>query len=301
MSIMLLQGAVEQGFVYALVALALYLSYRILNIADLTTDGSFVLGCAVSAAATAAGHPVLGLLGGFAAGMAAGFVTAFLHTQMKMQAILAGIITMTGLYTVNLWVMGGRADFPLLKADTIFTAAQQLFGRTWGKLVVVVLITAGVGLLLVLFLKTQIGLCIRATGDNRDMVAASSINPAFTITLGLCIANGCTALSGAVLAQYQMSSNLSLGTGVVVIGLASLIIGEVVLRSGGVVHCVVGAVIGSVIYRVLMVFALRASANPANLKLVSAVIVAVAISWPAITAQFKFAKRKAAANRQKGN
>lgn len=299
MSIMLLQGAVEQGFIYALVALALYLSYRTLDIADLTTDGTFVLGCAVSASLSSLGQPVLGLVGGFGAGLLAGFVTAFLHTRLKIQAILAGIITMTGLYTVNLWVMGGRADLPLLKVDTIFTYTQSLLGESYGKLITVALITCVVGVLLALFLKTQLGLSIRATGDNRDMVSASSIDPSFTITVGLCLANGLTALAGGVLAQYQMSSNLSLGTGVVVIGLASLIIGEVVVRRGGVGRCIAGAIVGSVIYRVLMVFALRASANPANLKLISAVIVAVAIGWPALADRLRLEKRKAAA-KQKG-
>ena len=295
MTAMLLQSAVEQGFIYALVALALYLSYRVLDIADLTTDGTFVLGSAVSAVVAAAGHPALGLVLAFAAGGAAGFVTAFLHTRMKVQAILAGIITMIGLYTINLWTMGNRADLPLLKVDTVFTWAAGVFGAQWNKLILAALITVGVGVLLALFLKTQLGLSIRATGDNRDMVSASSIDPAFTITVGLCIANGCTALSGGVLAQYQMSSSMSLGTGVVVIGLASLIIGEMFTRRGGVWRGVIAAIVGSIVYRVLMVFALRTSANPSNLKLISAVIVAVAISWPALSGWVRLTKRKLAA------
>ena len=295
MTAMLLESAVEQGFIYALVALALYLSYRVLDIADLTTDGTFVLGSAVSAVVAAAGHPALGLVLAFAAGGAAGFVTAFLHTRMKVQAILAGIITMIGLYTINLWTMGNRADLPLLKVDTVFTWAAGVFGAQWNKLILAALITVGVGVLLALFLKTQLGLSIRATGDNRDMVSASSIDPAFTITVGLCIANGCTALSGGVLAQYQMSSSMSLGTGVVVIGLASLIIGEMFTRRGGVWRGVIAAIVGSIVYRVLMVFALRTSANPSNLKLISAVIVAVAISWPALSGWVRLTKRKLAA------
>lgn len=289
---MLLQGAVEQGFIYALVALALYISYRILDIADLTTDGSFVLGCALSASCAAAGHPVLGLFVGIGGGMLAGFVTAFLHTCMKVQAILAGIITMTGLYTINLWAMGGRADLPLLKVTTIFTFTQNLFGRRFGKLITVALFTALVGLLLWLFFKTQLGLSLRATGDNRAMVSASSINPAFTITLGLCLANGCTALAGAILAQYQMASNMSLGTGVVVIGLASLIIGEVLLRRGGVGRGIIGAILGAIVYRILMVIALKNSASPSNMKLVSALIVALAISWPALGDWLRLKKRQ---------
>lgn len=290
-----LLGAVEQGLIYSLVALGLYLSYRVLNVADLTTDGSFTLGAATSAMLTTLGHPVLGLAAAILAGAMAGGVTAFLQTKCKVQPILAGIVTMTGLYSINLMVMGGRQNLPLLKADTVFTWAEGLLGKQFGTLVLALAVVLVVGGGLTAFLGTQLGLSIRATGDNRDMVSASSIDPAFTITVGLCIANGCTALSGGVLAQYQMSSSMSLGTGVVVIGLASLIIGEMFTRRGGVWRGVAAAVIGSIVYRVLMVFALRTSANPSNLKLISAVIVAVAISWPALTAWIRLTRRKLAA------
>lgn len=296
--LLLLKGAVETGFIYALVALALYLSFRVLDIADLTTDGSFVLGSAVSASLCTLGHPVLGLAGGFLAGCAAGFVTAFLHTRMKVQAILAGIITMTGLYTINLWAMGGRADLQLLRVDTVFTKMQLLVGPLAAKLIVTGMIAVGAALLLAFFLKTQLGLSLRATGDNRDMVSASSINPAFTITVGLCIANGLTALSGAVLAQYQMASSVSLGTGVVVIGLASLIIGEVLVGRGGPLRGVLGALLGAVVYRILMVIALKNSPSPSNMKLISALIVGVAISWPAIVQWTKLKKRQRAAKEE---
>lgn len=289
---LMLKGAVETGFIYALVALALYLSFRVLDIADLTTDGTFVLGSAISASITSLGHPVLGLLLGFLGGCCAGFVTAFLHTRLKVQAILAGIITMTGLYTVNLWAMGGRADLQLLRVETVFTKAMAVFGPMAAKLVVAGGITLVAALLLYLFLKTQLGLSLRATGDNKDMVSASSISPAFTITVGLCLANGLTALSGGVLAQYQMASSVSLGTGVVVIGLASLIIGEVITRRGGVFRGVLGAVLGAVAYRILMVIALKNSPSPSNMKLISALIVAVAISWPAIVAWVQLKKRQ---------
>ncbi len=296
--LLLVKGAVETGFIYALVALALYLSFRVLDIADLTTDGSFVLGSAVSASLCTMGHPVLGLVCGFLAGCAAGFVTAFLHTRMKVQAILAGIITMTGLYTINLWAMGGRADLQLLRVDTVFTKMQKLAGPLAAKLIVTGLVVAGAALLLALFLKTQLGLSLRATGDNRDMVSASSIDPAFTITVGLCVANGLTALSGAVLAQYQMASSVSLGAGVVVIGLASLIIGEVLVGRGGPIRGVLGAVLGAVVYRILMVAALKNSPSPSNMKLISALIVAVAISWPAIVQWTKLKKRQRAAKEE---
>ena len=176
-------SALELGFIYALVAMALFLSFRILNIADMSTDGTFTLGCAVSATAAVAGHPVLGLFLAIAAGAASGFVTATLQTRLGVPSILAGIITNTGLYTVNLAVMGFSSNVPMLKTQTIFTMAQALFGDVFPyKLLVAAVITVVVCLLLILFLGTRMGLSIRATGDNPDMVRASSINTAFTIT-----------------------------------------------------------------------------------------------------------------------
>ena len=196
-------SALELGCIYALVALALFLSFRVLNIADMTTDGAFTLGCAVSATAAVAGHPFLGLPLAMLAGAAAGFITAFLQTRLAVPSILAGIITNTGLYTINLAVMGFSSNVPMLKTETIFTAAQALLGDAAPyKLLVAALITVVVCVLLILFLGTRLGLSIRATGDNPDMVRASSINTTFTITVGLCIANAMTSLSGAVLAQY---------------------------------------------------------------------------------------------------
>ena len=235
-------NALELGFIYALVALALFLSFRVLNIADMTTDGAFTLGCAVSATAAVAGHPFLGLPLALLAGAAAGFVTAFLQTRLAVPSILAGIITNTGLYTVNLAVMGFSSNVPMLKTTTIFTVAQSILGENAPyKLLVAALVTVVVCVLLILFLGTRMGLSIRATGDNPDMVRASSINTAFTITVGLCISNAMTALSGAVLAQYQRSADINLGTGMVVIGLASLIIGETLFgRSGMWVKAVAG-------------------------------------------------------------
>ncbi|MCI9529642.1 MAG: ABC transporter permease, partial [Angelakisella sp.] len=195
MSLTVLQGAVEQGFIYSLVALGLYLSYRTLDVADLTTDGSFTLGAACSAILTIGGHPVQGLLLALAAGALAGFVTALLQTRLGVQPILAGIVTMTGLYSVNLMVMGGRSNLNMLKEANVFTAAEGLLGPA-GKLVLAGILALLVGAGLALFLRTQLGLSIRATGDNREMVAASSIDPAFTTTVGLCAANAMVALSG---------------------------------------------------------------------------------------------------------
>lgn len=283
MSMTVITGALELGFIYALVAMALFLSFRVLNIADMTTDGAFTLGCAVSATLAVAGHPFLAIPAAMIAGAAAGYITAFLQTKMGVPSILAGIITNTGLYTINLAVMGFSSNVNMLKTDTIFTFAQGILpdGAPY-KLIVAVLITAVVCALLIMFLQTRVGLSVRATGDNPDMVRASSINTAFTISLGLCCANAMTALSGAVLAQYQRTADINLGTGMVVIGLASLIIGENGFTKRSIYLKAVGAVIGSVIYRFIIAIALRFDLPSEFLKLISAVIVALAISAPYI-------------------
>ena len=294
-------SALELGCIYALVAMALFLSFRVLNIADMTTDGAFTLGCAVSATMAVAGHPVLGLFAAMLAGSAAGFVTSLLQTRLGVPSILAGIITNTGLYTVNLAVMGFSSNVPMLKTNTIFTMLEDALGEDLPtKLLLAALIAAIVCALLVLFLGTRLGLSIRATGDNPDMVRASSINTAFTITVGLCIANALTALSGAVLAQYQRSADINLGTGMVVIGLASLIIGETLFGRGGLWTRAVAAVAGSIIYRFIIALAMRANLPSEALKLISAIIVVLAISAPAIKKGVAFQRRRHAAMHRKG-
>ena len=242
-------SALELGCIYALVALALFLSFRVLNIADMTTDGAFTLGCAVSATFAVAGHPILGLPAAMLAGACAGSVTAFLQTKLQIPSILAGIITNTGLYTVNLAVMGFSSNVNMMKAATVFSMVQPLIGKTFCKLIPVAVLTLCVGFLLALFLEPGLGVSIRATGDNPDMVRSSSINTVSTVTIGLCIANAMTALSGAMLAQYQKTADINLGTGMVIIGLASLIIGETIFGRGGIPAKIVGAVAGSIIYR----------------------------------------------------
>ena len=281
-----IMSALELGCIYALVALALFLSFRILNIADMTTDGTFTLGCAVSATVAVAGYPVLALPLAMLAGAAAGFITALLQTKFRIPSILAGIITNTGLYTVNLAVMGFSSNVNLLKTDTIFSLLKPFLGSGY-KLIPAFCLTAFVGLLLVLFLNTRLGLSIRATGDNADMVRASSINTSFTITVGLCLANSLTALSGAVLAQYQKTADINLGTGMVIIGLASLIIGETLMPKGKLWMKAIGAILGSVVYRFIIAIALRLDLPSECLKLISAVIVALAIGLPALKAAKK--------------
>lgn len=289
--LLVLRSAAEQGFIYSLVALALYLSYRTLDIADLTTDGTFTLGCAISATITLAGHPLLGLVLAIAAGAAAGGVTAVLQTKLGVPSILAGIITMTGLYSVNLAAMGSKSNLPMLKEENVFSMAQALFGSAY-KLVVAGVFAAVCAVLLGLFLRTRLGLSIRATGDNRDMVSASSINPALMTTVGLCVANALTGLSGALLAQYQKFSDIGLGTGMVVIGLASLIIGEVVVGRGGILRGVLAAVIGAVVYRIIIALALSSSVDANWIKFFSAVIVAIAIAYPTVKEKVLFYQKR---------
>lgn len=276
------QSALELGCIYSLVAMALLLSFRVLNIADMTTDGSFTLGIAVSATLAVAGHPLLAIPAAMLAGAAAGFITAFLQTKMKIPSILAGIITNTGLYTVNLAVMGFSSNVNMLKAETLFALAKPYLGGFY-KLVPAVLIALLAALLLVVFLKTRLGLSIRATGDNPDMVRSSSINTAFTITVGLCVANALTALSGALIAQYQKTADISMGTGMVVIGLASLIIGETLIPKGKLRGKAFGVILGSVLYRFILAIALKLHLPSAFLKLISACIVALAIGLPNLT------------------
>ena len=271
-----IMSALELGCIYALVALALFLSYRVLNIADMTTDGAFTLGCAVSATVAVAGHPYLALPAAMLAGACAGIITALLQTKWHVPSILAGIITNTGLYTVNLAVMGFSSNVNMLRSATVFTPFVGM------KLIPAMVITLTVGAILVVFLNTRMGLSIRATGDNPDMVRASSINTGLTITIGLAISNSITALSGAVLAQYQKTADINLGAGMVIIGLASLIIGETVFRKGKLWFKVLGAVVGCIIYRFIIAIALRLDLPSECLKLVSAVIVACAIALPAI-------------------
>ena len=277
MTITVVTSALELGFIYSLVALALFLSFRILNIADMTTDGSFTLGCAVSATVAVAGYPWLALPAAMIAGAMAGSVTALLQTKCRVPSILAGIITNTGLYTVNLAVMGFSSNVNMLRSTTIFTAlGPQL------RIIPAAIISIAAAVVIVLFLNTRLGLSIRATGDNPDMVRASSINTGFTITVGLCISNALTALSGAVLAQYQKTADINLGTGMVIIGLASLIIGETIFRSRSLWLKALGALVGCIVYRFILAIALRLDIPSECLKLVSAVIVALAIALPNI-------------------
>lgn len=297
----IVQSALELGCIYSLVALALFISFSILNIADLSTDGCFTLGCAVCAMVTISGHPILALFAAMAAGVCSGYVTAFLQTKLGIESILAGIIVNTGLYTINIAVMGFASNVNLFNCNTIFAMAKNAIGGNWYKIILVVVIVAGIGILLAGFLNTRLGLSIRATGDNADMVKASSINPSFTITVGLCVANALTALSGGILAQYQKSCDINLGTGMVTIALASLIIGESIIGKGSMIKRVLGVVLGSCLYRFIVAVALRLNVPAECLKLVSAIIVAVAIAFPYLKKKAVFMRQRAASEKKYKN
>ncbi len=288
-------SALELGFIYALVALALFLSFSILKIADLSTDGCFTLGCAVGAQVAIMGHPILALPAAMLAGVCSGFIMAMLQTKMGVEPILSGIIVNTGLYTVNLAVMGFSSNLSIFKADTIYTLFQDWLGNTWYRLIVSIILVVIVCVVLGWFLGTRLGLSIRATGDNTDMVKASSINPGFTVTVGLCVSGALTALSGCLIGHYQKMCDINLGTGMVTIALASLIIGETLIGKGSVKRHIAGVILGSCLYRFAMAIALRLHVPAECLKLVSAVIVAVAIAAPYLKQRAAFQKRKMAA------
>lgn len=288
-------GGLEQGLIYSLVAIGLYISYKTLDIADLTTDGSFTLGAAASAMLCAVGHPVLGLLAAMLCGVLAGGVTALLQTKLRVPPILAGIITLTGLYSINLMVMGNSPNVSLSKSETVFTLLQPILG-SFTKVAFSGGVLLIIAILLYKFMSTQLGLSIRATGNNRDMVTSSSINPAFTTTVGLCMANSFIALSGGILAQYQRFASVDIGNGLVIIGLASIIIGGAIFSRPSVAAGIYGAISGSVIYRLLLVVAISTSfISASNLKLATAILVALAISYPAIKAALELKRKRKAA------
>ncbi len=279
----IIQTALQLGCVYSFVALALFLSYRVLGIADLTTDGCFVLGMAVSVSFAASGNPVLGIFMGILAGGLAGLVTAILQTRLGVPSILAGIVTNTGLYTVNLMAMGWSSNLSLLKSETIFTLFKKTgLAGSWNTIVLVLCIVILVMLIMKWFLSTRLGLSIRATGDNQDMVSASSINPKFTIMIGLILSNALTGLSGALAGQLQKSADINAGTGIVTVGLATLIIGETLINGKkSIGRNILACFIGNVVYRCIYAFILQSHIIPIEgLKLMTALVVTLAIAIP---------------------
>lgn len=289
------ETALKLGLICSLTVLALFLSYSMLNVCDLSTDGCFTLGAAVGAAVAVSGHPFLSILAAMLAGICSGFVTGFLQTKMGVDSLLAGIIVNTGLYSINIAVMGGSSLINMNRTDTVFSmmkdvlADTPLKGRT--DIIVALIAVAAVVAFLVVFLKTRLGLAIRATGNNADMVKSSSINPVFTTIIGLCIANSFTALSGCLLSQSQKSVDINIGQGMVTIALASLLIGGTILGKAGFCKSC-GNGIGFFCFRLVYTVALRFNMPAFMLKLVSSVIVILAISGPYLKRQWPQLKRR---------
>ena len=282
-------NALQQGVLYGLLAIGIYVAFRILNIPDLTTEGSFTMGLAISAMCAFSGHPILGIFMGILGGLAAGSVTGVLQTTFEIHPILAGILTMSAAYTINLFIMGNSPSMQLIGKKTIFTMASGIFSslsitdKNVSNLVLTVIIALIVAVTAVLFFKTRFGLCVRAVGDNEAMVSASSINVKRVKVIAIALSNGCIALCGAVLAQCQNYADINSGAGTLVVGLASVIIGETFFGRRGVTVGIISAVFGSVIYRFILTLAMRYMIFPPSaLKLVSAIIVALALAIPAI-------------------
>lgn len=284
----------ELGLAYGILALGVMITFRVLNTPDLTVEGSFTLGAVVGTLLTLAGHPVLGLLGGMAAGALAGLCTAMLLTRGGVQPILSGILVMTGLYSVNLWIAGGKSNVSLLRENTVFTFAQPLIGGGWHKIALLALLVALLVAALNVFFKTSLGLSIRATGDNERMVRASSISTDGTKAVALALSNALVGLSGAVMAQVQQYADIGMGVGVVVVAMASLIIGEALLRSGGILRGTLAAVLGSIIYRAIVAAVLKTYLPAYGVKLLTAVLVALAVSFSSIKQKIALAKRRGA-------
>lgn len=278
-------GSLQLGLIYGFLAIGIYISFRIMNIPDLTAEGSFTFGLVVSAVCADAGHPLLGIVLALIAGAAAGVVTGALNVYLRIPAILAGILTMSGLYSINLLTMDSKSNLTLIGTDTIFSLIAPIFGDDldMAKTMVNLILVALVIFLIYTFFKTRIGLSIRATGDNEYMVRASSINISVTKILALALSNAIIALSGGILAQYQQFADISSGVGMLVVGLASVIIGEAFLGQRGILCGLCAAVLGSIIYRLLIALAYQTNIFPsAAFRLLSAVIVTIALAIPAI-------------------
>lgn len=288
--------ALELGLISSLTVLALFLSYSMLNVCDLSTDGCFTLGASVGAVVAVSGHPILAIVAAMGSGVLSGFVTAVLQTKMGVDSLLSGIIVNTALYSVNIAIMGGSSLLNLNKTVTVFTQMKDLLDGTFlageYKLVVIIIAVLAVSVILGLFLKTRLGLAIRATGNNPAMVKSSSINPAMTTIVGLCVANSFTALSGCLLAQSQKSVNIDIGTGMVTIALASLLIGGAFLGKGKIPIRIFGMIVGAIIFRLVYTVALRFNLPAYMLKLVSSVIVVLAISLPYFKKQLPYIMRR---------
>lgn len=289
----LLIPTISQGLLWSIMALGVYITFRVLDIADLTVEGSFPLGAAVAAAMIVEGSdPLVAIFFAAIAGMLAGVITGVLHTKLKIPALLAGILTMIALYSINLRVMG-KANVSLLRMDTVFTNMMD-FGLSNANAVLSIGIISTVffGILIYWFFGTEIGAAIRATGFNQQMIRANGVNTDFTIILGLLLSNALVAVSGALVAQNNGFADVGMGVGTIVIGLASVIIGEVLFGVRSFKNCLISVILGSVIYRIVIAIVLQLGMPPNDLKLFTAILVAIALSMPLFKS--KFAQKRGA-------
>ncbi len=303
MSFAIIQTALDNGLIFGLVALSLFISFSILDICDLSTDGCYMLGAAVGVAVTISGHPLLAIPASMLAGICSGYVTALLQTKFGVPSILAGIIVNTGLYTINLLAMGMKTNLNIVGSPTIYDLFKSLnesaFWTTWSRSILLLILVGVLCILVYRFLGTRLGLSVRATGDSIAMVRASSINPSVTITVGLCMSNALTGLAGCLIGQYNKNAEINMGTGMVTIALASLIIGQTLFGRGKMLTRILGVVAGSIIYRFIIALALRLNVPTQAFKLVSALIVAVAIAAPAAQQMLRNREKKKAAIRER--
>ena len=295
----LVVGTITTGLLWSLLAVGVFITFRVLDVADLTVEGTFPMGAAISAILITTGmNPILSILIAGVGGMAAGAVTGWIHTKLKIPALLAGILTMIALYSINLHIMG-KANVSLLRMDTIYTIIGSVLHtpNMWSAAIVGVIVAVVVCLLLFWFFGTELGTSIRATGVNPQMIRAQGVNTDSMIVLGLLLSNGFVAVSGALIAQSQGFADIGMGVGTIVIGLASVIIGEVLFASSSVVRklfgnssfvlSLVAVVFGSIIYRIVIATVLYLGMPPNDLKLFTAILVALALSLPTWQGKFR--------------
>lgn len=280
-------NAVEIGLILAVMSMGIFITFKILNLPDLTIDASYTLGAAVAAVFTVKGHPLTGILLALVAGALAGMFTGFLHTKLNFNPILAGILTMTGLYSVNFRIMDQKPVISIFGKKNLYSFFEGIFPEEWTFLIVNGLLVLVVAVILFCFLKTQLGISMIATGDNEEMVRASSINSNAMKIMGLAIGNALVALAGAVMVSYVSLADISGGIGMMVTGIASILVGLTLLGESSLGISFAGVVVGSVVYRYILGLALSVGIQPGDLKLLSTILVIVAVGAPTIRRRLK--------------
>ncbi|CAH0119038.1 MULTISPECIES: ABC transporter permease [unclassified Paenibacillus] len=279
----LLQSSLESGVLYAIMALGVYLTFRVLDFPDLTVDGSFVTGAAIAAVSITAGiHPVLASLFAFVGGAIAGMLTGILHTKGKINPLLSGILMMIALYSINLRILG-KPNIPLLGKTTIYSWLDN----PWIMIAVMAVVVIAIKLALDWFLHTELGMALRATGDNARMIRSFGVHTDRTIIIGVSLSNALVALAGSFVAQNSGYAEVQMGVGMIVIGLASVIIGEAIFGTKTVFRVTLAVMLGAIIYRMIIVIALRIGLNAQDMKLITALIVILALTLPMIQKRFR--------------